>query len=715
MSYAYDNASNLLTRTDGRGYVTTYGGYDALNRPTTITYSDGTPTVTLGYDAVANSTGQLTSISNSNSATTYAAFDALGRVTASSQQTNGLTFGFTYTYNLAGALTSETYPSGRVVTTGYDGANRTATLSGNLNGARTGYITQTAYLSNGGIKNLARGNTLWYLEGYNSRQQLTSAVEELNNNSSQQLWNLGLTWVNASGKNNGTLQGTTTVGGGLTITQSYGYDSLNRLTSASETGSWAQGYSYDQYGNMWMPTSSLGAPPVGPGAPTANVYNAKNQNANSSYDLAGNLKVFGSVAVAYDAENRQKTAGSNSYVYDGAGQRVGKTTPSGTTTFVYDAFGQLAAEYSTAAVTNLCTTCYLSTDHLGSTRMITDGSGNVVARHDYAPFGQEILAGVNGRTSLWGASDLVNAKFTGYARDTETALDFAQARYMSAGLGRFMSPDPANAGADFTNPQSWNGYAYVLGNPLGYRDPSGLCTNGNPDQDGDVLTDSVTLDSGGNIVGQSFGCATAVPTAASPTNLPTSLQYADPSSGNSGPSQVISSGDPDPSTYDVPIDDAWGQSLALVGQNVDAQNAFLGKFAVSAVSVGATLGTAGIGGQALNQLALGPATGRAVFNGAFGTAAQSATAIGARVLGGPGSGIGAFYRGSLAPLLPPGLQGLGWTLLSRAWASGAAGTVPLLAQRFTPAGGHLFLDEAPILFENSKVFLQRSLSFWWLL
>jgi uncharacterized membrane-anchored protein len=39
--------------------------------------------VTLGYDAVANSTGQLTSISNSNSATTYTAFDALGRVTAS--------------------------------------------------------------------------------------------------------------------------------------------------------------------------------------------------------------------------------------------------------------------------------------------------------------------------------------------------------------------------------------------------------------------------------------------------------------------------------------------------------------------------------------------------------------------------------------------------------------------------------------------------------
>ena len=151
-----------------------------------------------------------------------------------------------------------------------------------------------------------------------------------------------------------------------------------------------------------------------------------------------------------------------------------KTTPSGTTLFVYDAFGQLAAEYSTTAVTNLCTTCYLSTDHLGSTRLVTDQNGNVVARHDYAPFGQEIPAGVNGRTSVWGASDFVNQKFTGYERDAETALDFSQARYMPAGLGRFMSPDPANGGADFTNPQSWNGYAYVLGNPLGMVDPSGL-------------------------------------------------------------------------------------------------------------------------------------------------------------------------------------------------------------------------------------------------
>jgi len=105
---------------------------------------------------------------------------------------------------------------------------------------------------------------------------------------------------------------------------------------------------------------------------------------------------------------------------------------------------------------------------------VTDGQHNVIARHDYAPFGQEIPAGVGGRTNFWAASDNINQKFTGQERDGETNLDFFQARYMSSGLGRFMSPDPGNAGADFTNPQSWNGYAYVLGNPLGLVDPSGM-------------------------------------------------------------------------------------------------------------------------------------------------------------------------------------------------------------------------------------------------
>jgi YD repeat-containing protein len=43
--YTYDSNGNLHTRTDARGIVTTYGAPDGLNRPTGVTYSDGTSTV----------------------------------------------------------------------------------------------------------------------------------------------------------------------------------------------------------------------------------------------------------------------------------------------------------------------------------------------------------------------------------------------------------------------------------------------------------------------------------------------------------------------------------------------------------------------------------------------------------------------------------------------------------------------------------------------
>ena len=75
-------------------------------------------------------------------------------------------------------------------------------------------------------------------------------------------------------------------------------------------------------------------------------------------------------------------------------------------------------------------------------------------------------------------------KFTGQERDSETGIDFFHARYFGAALGRFTSPDPANAGADITNPQSWNAYAYVLGNPLALVDSSGLDAFGNGGDDG---------------------------------------------------------------------------------------------------------------------------------------------------------------------------------------------------------------------------------------
>jgi RHS repeat-associated protein len=153
-----------------------------------------------------------------------------------------------------------------------------------------------------------------------------------------------------------------------------------------------------------------------------------------------------------------------------------------TIVYVYDASGNLAAEYSTAAAQSACgtPTCYVSVDHLGSTRLVTDSAGNVTQRYDYLPFGEEIPAGLGGRTTTMGyeanpagAPDGFNPKFTGQVRDVESGLDYFNARYYSPEQGRFVSADPGNAGSDRSDPQTWNGYAYVGGNPLALTDPSG--------------------------------------------------------------------------------------------------------------------------------------------------------------------------------------------------------------------------------------------------
>jgi len=189
----------------------------------------------------------------------------------------------------------------------------------------------------------------------------------------------------------------------------------------------------------------------------------------SSYDAAGNQPVFASSNLVYDAENRQLTATNSgsgavvTYAYDGLGLRVSKSSSATgiTTIYVHDAFGNLAVEYNPPA-TSLCTTCYLSWDHLGSTRMVTDASVIPVtgpkARHDYVPFGVEIPTGYAGRVSPWGVSDGLTPKFTGQDRDTDTGLDFFQARYMGSAQGRFYGPSWRNRRGILGSRGSWKLY-----------------------------------------------------------------------------------------------------------------------------------------------------------------------------------------------------------------------------------------------------------------
>jgi RHS repeat-associated protein len=73
--------------------------------------------------------------------------------------------------------------------------------------------------------------------------------------------------------------------------------------------------------------------------------------------------------------------------------------------------------------------------------------------------------------------------FTGKERDTESNLDFFDARYYSSSVGRFMTPDWSASSnpdpipyADLGNPQSFNLYSYTKNNPTSGTDPNGHCT-----------------------------------------------------------------------------------------------------------------------------------------------------------------------------------------------------------------------------------------------
>jgi RHS repeat-associated protein len=230
-----------------------------------------------------------------------------------------------------------------------------------------------------------------------------------------------------------------------------------------------------------------------------------------TFDASGNTTADPlSRTFVYDGENKQ-TSVSNSggdiglYSYDGDGKRIKKIDTTGGTLFLYDAAGKLVEEVFNAtpiceegekdceipgpvttsyvyAGSRLLTTetssatTYLTADHLGSPRINTDGSGNVVARHDYMAFGEEIFTALTAqRTSGVGypGGDGVRKQFTGYERDSETGLDFAQARTFSSTLGRFTTADSLLGSGNPVNPQTLNRYIYCFNNPLDLVDSGG--------------------------------------------------------------------------------------------------------------------------------------------------------------------------------------------------------------------------------------------------
>jgi RHS repeat-associated protein len=518
VSYQYDPNGNLIQKSQTRsGSVTviTAYSYDALNRMTQRSYSGesgyATPTVTYTYDNVTNAKGRLTKVSSSVSTNEFTAFDVLGRVISHKQSTGGTDYTMSYVYNLSGALVEETYPSSRKVKNILDDGGSISLVQSRKNSSSGfwNYADSFTYTAAGAVSSVQLGNGHWESTQFNSRLQPTQIALGTVQNGFDKLrleyaygqWESGT--LNAA-KNNGNIAQqiitVPTVGGntGFAATQKYYYDSLNRINDATETVSsgqtWRQAFIYDRYGNRnfdeintsTLPKNCLeNAVPtvcstdrkvINPEVNTSNNRFAAGQN--HTYDSAGNATADAQGrAFIFDGENKQIEVKENNislgkYYYDGDGKRVRKETAAETTIFVYDIAEKLVGEYSTQLNAEP-QVAYLTSDSLGSPRINTNAGGAVIARHDYYPFGEEISS--SHRTAgVDYDSDEISKKFTGFERDKETDLDFAQARMYSNRLGRFTSSDPLLSSGKVENPQTWNRYNYVLDNPLRYNDPLGL-------------------------------------------------------------------------------------------------------------------------------------------------------------------------------------------------------------------------------------------------
>jgi RHS repeat-associated protein len=542
----YDSLNRPVAKSYTGGVSTPQVNYYYDNQ----TLPSGAPSYTRGF-----AKGRMVAVAYGGGSTgNYYGYDELGRANIKYQRINTTNYQISASYNKAGGMTAETYPSTRTVSYGYDNAGRLTSFSGTLgDGTSRTYASVTQYNAAEQRERESYGTgangmtTPLYLKlHYNRRQQLV----DLRLGSVNDEWDLdrgALTFYFGTNAmiygnpfhddtdNNGNLRRQWSYApkpGGGTVTpqlDDYTYDSLNRLATFTEsqinasgtlvTNVATQNFAYDRFGNRRV-TSATGG--VSSYNPTYDTTNNNNRIVGLGYDNAGNITydpVTGGT-MTFDAENRMVTASSGgTYVYDGEGKRVKRTVGGQEWWYVYGIGGELLAEYLSSASTTVKKEYgyragqllvvwdadkngderlkWLVQDHLGSTRIEADKSGSLAAmkRHDYAPFGEEMVAGIrlSGGVGQYGyepPQTNVRQKFTAYERDGETGLDFAQARYYGNVQGRFTSVDPYNIvmetqfsedkkeaqkqfGGYLSNPQRWNRYSYCLNNSLLYTDPNG--------------------------------------------------------------------------------------------------------------------------------------------------------------------------------------------------------------------------------------------------
>jgi RHS repeat-associated protein len=301
----------------------------------------------------------------------------------------------------------------------------------------------------------------------------------------------------------------------------YRYDSAGRLLTATvDNASNSMSYAYDSFGNRTSATAGTSATRCVGNTDcdkTITVNPVTNRLTGSGaachddlgntvgfgvcYDAAGNLTVLDvGTTFTYDAASMvtSDTATNSQSIYTADDERIatyatstwtwtlrdldnqplreftstdtattwGTANLTWTRDYVWRGNALLASEARGSGATTV--TEHFHLDHLGTPRLVTNGTGSKIGYHSYYPFGGELdLTSVETPES--------KLKFTSHARDTGRgggiSLDYMHARSFSATLGRFLSVD--RHVAKFSAPQSWNRYSYSQNNPLMRIDSDG--------------------------------------------------------------------------------------------------------------------------------------------------------------------------------------------------------------------------------------------------
>ncbi|NOH04308.1 MAG: hypothetical protein HND47_21210 [Chloroflexi bacterium] len=174
------------------------------------------------------------------------------------------------------------------------------------------------------------------------------------------------------------------------------------------------------------------------------------------------------------------------FTYDGEGKRVKSVMGSETILFVGGYYeirnpgaGQQVTKYYFAGASRIAmrkytipssmAVEYLLSDHLGSTSIVTDASGNVVSQTKYKAWGEVRYSS---------GSEVTKYQYTGqYSHSSDFGLLFYNARFYDPALKRFVSADPIVP----PGVQGLDRYAYVNNSPMNYVDPSGHNPQCGPD------------------------------------------------------------------------------------------------------------------------------------------------------------------------------------------------------------------------------------------